>query len=61
MVINQLDKKGDDLFFIVLIGSRYASLGVSAGVKDQMYQTFQTQLQNARPNHKEIEVTILEQ
>lgn len=57
---NQLDKRGDDLFFVVLIGSPYAGLGVSAVVKDQIYQTFQTQLQNARPNYKEIEVTILE-
>ncbi|WP_373495216.1 hypothetical protein [Aquiflexum sp.] len=57
---NQLDKRGDDLFFVVLIGSPYAGLGVSAGVKDQMYQTFQTQLQNAKTNYKEIEVTVLE-
>ncbi|WP_228779908.1 hypothetical protein [Aquiflexum lacus] len=52
-----MDKRGDDLFFVVLIGSPYAGLGVSEGV---MYQTFQTQLQNAKINYKEIEVTILD-
>ncbi|WP_373520814.1 hypothetical protein [Aquiflexum sp.] len=57
---NQLDKRGDNLFFVILIGSPYAGLGVSAGVKYQMNQTFQTQLQNAKTNLKEIEVTVLE-
>ncbi|MFN3997530.1 hypothetical protein [Algoriphagus sp.] len=57
---NQLEKRGDKLFFVVMIGTPYAGIGVSSTVKDQMFQTFQTQLQNAKPNYKAIEVTVLE-